>query len=58
MPLTADQRGREHGAQFGVARGGGMVRRLFEVTRIDQRFPVVDDPAELTAGELPPSDAH
>jgi hypothetical protein len=35
-----------------------MVRRLFEVTRIDQRFPVVDDPAELTGGEPPPpSDA-
>jgi hypothetical protein len=24
-----------------------MIRRLLDVTRIDQRFPVVDDPAEL-----------
>jgi anti-sigma B factor antagonist len=46
--LGADLRAREKGVRFGVARGGGMVRRLLEVTRIDQRFPVVDDPAELT----------
>jgi anti-sigma B factor antagonist len=55
--LSADMRAREHGVRFGVARGDGMVRRLFEVTRIDQRFPVVDDPAELTSGEPPSSDA-
>lgn len=55
--LTADLQAREQGVRFGVARGDGMVRRLFEVTRIDQRFPVVDDPAELTGGEPPPSDA-
>ena len=47
--LSADLRAREEGVRFGVARGDGMVRRLLEVTRIDQRFPVVDDPAELTA---------
>ena len=55
--LTAEARAREHGVRFGVARGDGMVRRLFEVTRIDQRFPVVDDPAELTRGDQPPPDA-
>jgi anti-sigma B factor antagonist len=55
--LTADLRAREHGVRFGVARGQGMVRRLFEVTRIDQRFPVVDDPVELMGGEPPPSAA-
>lgn len=53
--LTADLHAREHGIGFGVARGDGMVRRLFEVTRIDQRFPVVDDPAELLDGGPPPS---
>jgi hypothetical protein len=26
---------------------GGMVARLLDVTRIDKRFPVVDDPDEL-----------
>lgn len=45
--LAADLRARERGMRFGVARGEGMVRRLLEVTRVDQRFPVVDDPAEL-----------
>jgi anti-sigma B factor antagonist len=48
--LTADLHAKEKGVRFGVARSGGMVRKLLEVTRIDQRFPVVDDPAELTEG--------
>ena len=45
--LTADLQAKERGVRFGVARNDGMVRRLLDVTRIDQRFPVVDDPAEL-----------
>ena len=53
--LTADLAAKEKGVRFGVARGDGMVRRLLDVTRIDQRFPVVDDPAELTEGEAPAS---
>lgn len=56
--ISTDLRARERGVRFGVARADGMVRRLLEVTQIDQRFPVVDDPAELagsTAG--PPSGA-
>jgi anti-sigma B factor antagonist len=48
--LAADLRAREHGMRFGVVRGDGMVARLLEVTRIDQRFPVVDDPDELVGG--------
>ena len=46
--LAADLEAKERGVRFGVARSDGMVRKLLEVTRIDQRFPVVDDPAELT----------
>jgi anti-sigma B factor antagonist len=46
--LTADLHAKEKGVRFGIARGDGMVRKLLEVTRIDQRFPVVDDPEELT----------
>ena len=42
--LTADLAAREQGVRFAVARGDGMVRRVFEVTRLDQRFRVVDDP--------------
>ena len=48
--LGAHLRAEERGVRFGVARGDGMVRRLLDVTRIDQRFPVVDDPAELAEG--------
>ena len=44
--LVAHLRATKKGMRFGVARGAdGMVRKLLEVTRIDQRFPVVDDPA-------------
>ena len=46
--LVAHLHATKQGMRFGVARAGGMVRKLLEVTRIDQRFPVVDDPAELT----------
>ena len=49
--LTADQLARERGLRFGVARGDGDIRVVFDVTRLDQRFPVVDDPAELMDGE-------
>jgi anti-anti-sigma factor len=45
--LAVDRSARERGLRFGVVRGDGMVARLLEVTRIDQRFPVVDDPDEL-----------
>ena len=49
--LAADLTARERGLRFGVVRGDGMVARLLEVTRIDQRFPVVDEPDELIGGE-------
>lgn len=45
--IAADLRARDRGVRFGVARGDGMIRRLLDVTHLDQRFPVVDDPAEL-----------
>jgi anti-anti-sigma factor len=48
--IAADLRAKELGMRFGVVRGGGMIARLLEVTRIDQRFPVVDDPDELLEG--------
>ena len=51
--LTADLLAKEKGVRFGVARGDGVVRRLLDVTRIDQRLPVVDDPSELTEAEPP-----
>ena len=48
--IATDLRAKEQGMRFAVVRGGGMVARLLEVTRIDQRFPVVDDPDELLQG--------
>jgi len=45
--LSTHLRAQERGLRFGVVRGDGMVARLLEVTRIGERFPVVDDPAEL-----------
>jgi anti-anti-sigma factor len=45
--LSAHLRAQERGLRFGIVRGEGMVARLLEVTRISDRFPVVDDPAEL-----------
>jgi anti-sigma B factor antagonist len=45
--LSVHLRAQEQGLKFGVVRGDGMVARLLEVTRISDRFPVVDDPAEL-----------
>jgi len=51
--LTAHLHAHKQGIRFGVARSDGMVRKLLRVTRIDQRFPVVDDPAELTDGASP-----
>jgi anti-sigma B factor antagonist len=51
--LAVDLRARDRGTRFGVVRGDGMVARLLEVTRIDQRFPVVEDPAELLDGASP-----
>lgn len=48
--LAAHLRATEQGLRFGVVRGDGMVARLLDVTRIDQRFPVVDDPNELIGG--------
>ena len=48
--IATDMRAKENGTRFGVVRGDGMVARLLEVTRIDQRFPVVDDPDELVGG--------
>ena len=51
--LASELRAREHGMRFGVVRGGGMVARLLEVTRIDRRFPEVDDPDEFIGGESP-----
>ena len=45
--LSAHLQAQARGLRFGVVRGDGMIARLLEVTRVSNRFPVVDDPAEL-----------
>jgi anti-anti-sigma regulatory factor len=45
--LSAHLQAQERGLRLGVVRGDGMIARLLEVTRISERFPVVDDPADL-----------
>jgi anti-sigma B factor antagonist len=41
--IAADERARAAGRRFVVVRGPGAVERLFSVTRLDQRFEIVDD---------------
>ena len=51
--IAADLNARERGVRFAVARADGMVRRLLDVTRLDQRFLVVDAPEDV--GEAGPA---
>jgi anti-sigma B factor antagonist len=45
--LTADARAREAGRRFVVVRGSKNIQRVFEVTRLDERVEIVDDPSEV-----------
>jgi anti-anti-sigma factor len=50
--LAADARAREAGRRFVVVRGDENIQRVFEVTRLDERVEIVDDPAEVGSGEV------
>jgi len=43
--LGADERAREGGGRLVVVRGAPAVDRAFEVTQLDQKLELVDDPA-------------
>lgn len=43
--VSADQRARESGRRLAIVRGPEAVDRIFNVTRLDERFELVDDPA-------------
>jgi anti-anti-sigma factor len=45
-----DQRLRGHGVRFALVRGGDPVHRVFEITRMTERLPWVDTPADLLPG--------
>jgi anti-anti-sigma factor len=47
----ADQRLRERGLRFALVRGGDPVHRVFEITRMTERLPWVDSPADLPSVE-------
>jgi anti-sigma B factor antagonist len=52
LVLEAELRSRAGGWGFAVVRGDGMVRRLLRVTRLEDRFPVVDDPGQVPLTRL------
>ena len=43
--VGADQRARKHGRRLAIVRGPEAVDRVFNVTRLDERLELVDDPA-------------
>jgi anti-sigma B factor antagonist len=43
--VSADSRAREEGRRLAIVRGPAAVQRIFDVTRLDERLNIVDDPA-------------
>ena len=43
--VSADQRARDSGRRLAIVRGPEAVDRIFNVTRLDERLDLVDDPA-------------
>lgn len=48
--VSADSRAREEGRRLAIVRGPAAVQRIFDVTRLDERLDIVDDPAEAVQG--------
>jgi anti-anti-sigma factor len=45
--VSANQRARAQGRRLAIVRGPEQVDRIFSVTRLDERFEIVDDPATV-----------
>jgi anti-anti-sigma factor len=45
--IAADERARSTGRRFVVVRGSSAVERLFNVTQLDRRLEIVDDPDSI-----------
>jgi len=43
--VSADQRARDAGRRLAIVRGPEAVDRVFNVTRLDERLELIDDPA-------------
>ncbi|HEX4806509.1 MAG TPA: STAS domain-containing protein [Conexibacter sp.] len=47
--VAADGRAREQSRRLVIVRGSDTVQRIIEMTRLDERLEIVDDPAALEA---------
>jgi anti-sigma B factor antagonist len=47
--IAADARARSAGRRFVIVRGSSAVERLFNVTQLDRRLEIVDDPESIQA---------
>jgi anti-sigma B factor antagonist len=43
--VNADQRARQAGRRLALVRGSEMVQRVLRLTRLDERFEILEDPA-------------
>jgi anti-anti-sigma factor len=48
--VAADDRAREQARRLVLVRGSDAVQRVIEMTRLDERLEIVDDPAAVQAG--------
>ena len=48
--LAADARAREAGRRLVVVQGNENIQRVFEVTRLQERVEIVDDPGDVETG--------
>lgn len=48
--LAADERAREQSRRLVIVRGSETVQRIIEMTRLNERLEIVDDPAAVEAG--------
>ncbi|HKG38673.1 MAG TPA: STAS domain-containing protein [Conexibacter sp.] len=48
--VAADSRAREQSRRLVLVRGSDTVQRIIEMTRLDERLEIVDDPAAVEAG--------
>src|SRR4051794_38391236 len=48
--VTASDRAEKAGRRFAIVPGPPQVRRVFEITQLDERLDLVDDPSSVVAG--------
>ncbi|HET6449534.1 MAG TPA: STAS domain-containing protein [Conexibacter sp.] len=48
--VAADERAREQARRLVLVRGSATVQRIIEMTRLDERLEIVDDPEAVQAG--------